>query len=89
MTEAVIVALIAALGSIIGQALITSSARKKDIAERARLDEKTSQRLNTIEKKIDEHNSYADKIGEIKIDITEIKTDIKNLKERSNNERMA
>lgn len=89
MSEAIIVALIAAIGSIIGQALITNSARKKDITERARLDEKTSQRLNNIEKKLDEHNSYSDKINEIKIDIAEIKTDIKHLKRREHNERMA
>ena len=81
MTEAVIIALITGICGVIGNAILNAANRKKDIAERARLDEKTANRLATIEKKIDEHNSYADKISEIKIDVAEIKTELKLIRE--------
>lgn len=33
-------------------------------------------RLTKIEKKLDEHNHYADRFGEVKVDIASIKKDI-------------
>lgn len=81
MTEAIIIALITGICGVIGNAILNAANRKKDIAERARLDEKTANRLSVIEKKLDEHNSYADKIGEIKIDVAEIKTELRHMRE--------
>lgn len=69
MSEAIIIAVIAALGSVLGQWLIS---REREI----RLDE----RLKGVEKRLDEHNNYASKIGGIQTDIAVIKNDIKNLK---------
>ena len=69
MSEAIIIAVIAALGSVLGQWLIS---REREI----RLDE----RLKGVEKRLDEHNKYASKFGEIQTDIAVIKNDIKNLK---------
>lgn len=37
-------------------------------------------RLTKIEKKLDEHNHYAEKFGEVKADITGIKKDIEYLR---------
>lgn len=37
-------------------------------------------RLTKIEKKLDEHNHYAERFGEIKIDITSMKKDIEYLR---------
>ena len=68
----IIVAIITGFCSVLGQWLIS---RERE----ARLDE----RLKSVEKKLDEHNRYADKIGGIQADISSIKTDIKNIKERS------
>lgn len=82
MTEAVIVAVIAAIGSVIGQAIISANGRKKDVAERAKLDERTAMRLEAIERKLDVHNGYAEKLGELQRDVAIIKTEIQQLKER-------
>ena len=82
MTEAVIVAIIAAIGSVIGQAIISANGRKKDVAERAKLDERTAMRLEAIERKLDVHNGYAEKLGELQRDVAIIKTEIQQLKER-------
>ena len=70
MSEAVVVAIIAGMFSILGQWLIS---RERE----ARMDE----RLKSVEKKLDEHNKFSDKIGGIQADIASIKTDIRNLKE--------
>ena len=70
MSEAVVVAIIAGMFSILGQWLIS---RERE----ARMDE----RLKSVEKKLDEHNKFSDKIGGIQADIASIKTDIKNIKE--------
>ena len=72
MSEVIIVAIITGFCSVLGQWLIS---RERE----ARLDE----RLKSVEKKLDEHNRYADKIGGIQSDIASIKTDIKNIKERT------
>ena len=82
MTDAVIVALIAAIGSVIGQAIISANGRRKDVAERAKLDERTAMRLEAIERKLDVHNGYAEKLGELQRDVAVIKNEIQQLKER-------
>ena len=72
MSAVIIVAIITGVCSVIGQWLIS---REREI----RLDE----RLKSVEKKLDEHNKFSDKIGGIREDIAAIKTDIRNLKEAS------
>lgn len=67
---AVIVAIITGLFSVVGQWLIS---RERE----ARLDE----RLKGVEKRLDTHNNYAEKIGQIQIDIAEMAVEIRNLKE--------
>ena len=70
MSDVIIVAIITGICSVAGQWLIS---REREI----RLDE----RLKSVEKKLDEHNKFSDKIGGIREDIASIKTDIRNLKE--------
>ena len=70
MSDVIIVAIITGICSVVGQWLIS---REREI----RLDE----RLKSVEKKLDEHNKFSDKIGGIREDIASIKTDIRNLKE--------
>lgn len=70
MSEVIIVAIITGICSVFGQWLIS---REREI----RLDE----RLKSVEKKLDEHNKFSDKIGGIREDIASIKTDIRNIKE--------
>lgn len=74
MSEVVIVALITGLFSVFGQWLIS---RERE----ARMDE----RLKSVEKKLDEHNRYADKLTSITADIAAINTNIQNLKESVKN----
>ena len=69
MSDVIITAIIAAIGSVIGQWLIS---RERE----ARLDE----RLKGVEKRLDTHNNYAEKIGDIQRDIGILATEIKNLK---------
>ena len=81
MTEAVIVALITATATIIANVIMTVANRRKDAVERARSEQKTEDRLANIERKIDIHNGYADKLGEISKSMAVLATEIKNLKE--------
>lgn len=68
MSEVIITAIIAGVCSVIGQWLIS---REREV----RLDE----RLKNVEKKLDEHNGYAQKFEAIQIDIAKISTKLENL----------
>lgn len=65
------VAVITGLFAVLGQWLIS---RERE----ARLDE----RLKGVEKRLDSHNNYADKIGDIQRDIGILAVEIKNIKEK-------
>ena len=65
MSEVIIVAIIAAVGSVVGQWLIS---REREI----RMDE----RLKGVEAKLAVHNGYAEKFEAIQIDIAQIRKDI-------------
>lgn len=71
MSDAIIVAVITGIFAVIGQWLIS---REREI----RLDE----RLKSVEKKLDEHNGYAQKFETIQIDIAKISTKIESMKEK-------
>lgn len=79
MTEGIIIAIITGVTCIIGNALISWQGRVKDATERARLDERTAQRLIRIENKLDEHNGYADKITAISRDVAIIATKLEDV----------
>ena len=72
MSEVVLTAIIAGVCSVIGQWLIS---REREI----RLDE----RLKNVEKKLDEHNGYAQKFETIQVDIAKISTKLENLEEKT------
>lgn len=76
MTEAIIVALITAASVIVAQIIIAHQNGKKQDAERARLDQKTDDRLSSIERKLDEHNGYADRISRIEMAIIRIEQEL-------------
>ena len=79
MSDSVLVALITGLAAVASNWLITRSSREKDKAERAKLDQKTADRLAAIEHKIDVHNGYAEKLAEITADIRVIRNEIQHL----------
>lgn len=68
VSDVIIVAIITGICSVIGQWLLS---REREI----RLDE----RLKSVEKKLDEHNSYAQKFETIQIDIAKISTKLESV----------
>lgn len=90
MSDAVLGALITAIGSLICQILINRSNRLKRVKEDAEKEksraveeavkaERLENRLCSIEGKLDTHNGYAEKLGNIETDIAVIKNDVKTL----------
>lgn len=74
MSDAVIVALITGICAVVGQWLISrKQAQDRETSEAVR-DAKLEMRLQSVEKKLDEHNGYASRFAEIGEDIAVIKT---------------
>lgn len=82
MTESVIVAIITAIGAVLGQWIISSASKRKQTIEEAKMEQRLNDRLEVIEHKIDEHNGYAEKFASVTTDIAVIKTEIKGIKEQ-------
>lgn len=82
MSDAVLVAIIAALASVVGQWLISHSQNEKRKTDEAVRDARLEDRLSAVEKKLDIHNGYAERFAEIGTDIAVIKNDIKTLYEK-------
>ena len=80
MSDIVIVAIITGICSVIGQWIISHNANEKRKIEDAVRDARLDDRLVGVEKRLDDHNNYAQKFGEIQTDIAVIKNEIKNLK---------
>lgn len=81
MSEAVLVALITGVCAVIGQWLISRKQAKERHDEELEREVRLDMRLQGVEKRLDTHNNYAEKITGIQTDIAVIKNDIKNLKE--------
>lgn len=88
MTEAIIVALITATASIIGQWLISRKQRTDETTARAVKDKEVSDRLERIEERLDEHNNYAERynqhaerLNDIAISLAKMSKDIEYLKQ--------
>ena len=81
MSDAVLVALITGAAAVLSNWLITRSNREKDTAPRAKNEQEVQDRLKSIEQKVDEHNGYAKRFEEIAVVISEIRTELKHLKE--------
>lgn len=90
MSEAILVALITAAATVICQLIISRSQNKKRQEEDAEKekqravaqavkDERLESRLSSIEHKLDIHNGYAEKLGNIEKSIAVIENDIKTL----------
>lgn len=80
-TEVIIAALIAAIASVIGNIIVRSSERKKDAIERAARDTRLDMKLSEIDRKLDSHNHYAERIGSVEMAIVAIKTAMESIKE--------
>lgn len=76
MSDAILVALITASASVICQILISMKSKKEQDAKAAVRDQEFEDRLKSIERRLEEHNHYAEKLGDIAIALTAIKKDI-------------
>lgn len=84
LTEAIIVAIITAVSTIAGSWLVNHKEFRKDEIKRAKREQFIDNNLEIIQKKLDEHNHYAEKFGEIEKAIVRIDTTLKSInKERS------
>lgn len=79
MSDVVIAALIGAGASIIVNLIALARQARIRAIEDAVKDTRLEDRLQSIEGKLDTHNGYAEKLGEIGTDIAVIKNDIKTL----------
>ena len=83
MTEAIIVAIITASASVICQLLISAKTKKESDIKQAVKDKEFTDRLAHIEEKLDIHNGYADKLGDVAISLAKMQKDIEYLKGRN------
>lgn len=81
MTEAIIVALITASASVICQVIISAKQKKDNEVKLAVKEKEIYDRLSHIEEKLDIHNGYADKLGDVAIALAKMSKDIEYLKE--------
>ena len=80
MSDAIIVALITAAASVICNVLVMRQTTKDADVKRAVFEQAVNDRLAALELKIDKHNSYGDKIGDIQTSMAVLATEIKSMK---------
>lgn len=79
MSDSIIVALITGGVTLSVNLLANYSARKKDAVERAKRDQKLDDQIATMNRKLDEHNRFSDKIGSIEKAIVRIDTKLEKM----------
>lgn len=78
----ILAALITGICAVLGQYLISRKNRHDADIKRQIIEAKREEWEKRVEEKIDIHNGYAEKFGDIAVELAEIKVEIKNLKER-------
>lgn len=79
--EAIVSAVIVAISSIIVQVLINKGNRAKEHEEQSVYRARLEGQMKNIEKKLDEHNQYAEKLGSLRDSMLLIQQDVKYIKE--------
>lgn len=79
MNDAVLIAIITGGVTLAGNLLANWSSRKKDAITNAIRDQELKDKLEVLEKKVDEHNGYAKRFGEIEKAIVRIDTKMESL----------
>ena len=80
MSDAIIVALITGGASVLCQIILSRRNRKDTESADAAARQRINDRLDAIERKLDIHNGYAEKLGSISTEMAVMATEIKNLK---------
>lgn len=83
MITEIIVTLISSITTIIGVILVNKRENDKKRHEQDKWSEHIDDEIRTIKKKLDTHNHYAEKFGDIEKAIVGISKDIEYLRERS------
>lgn len=73
---ALITGVLAVLGTYVGNVTISRKKTREEAIRDAKRDQELTDRLDRLEKKVDEHNGYAKRFEEIGRDIAVIKTEI-------------
>ena len=82
MSEAIMIALITSGAAVVSNWFLYRKGRNDERVERAARDKELQVRLDSIEKKVDEHNGYAKRFEEIGRSIAEIETTLKFLRDK-------
>jgi len=80
LSEGIIIALIAAGGSLLGTIAVIQSNNAKRKQDNEMRDAKVSMRLDSIEHKLDVHNGYAEKLGSIEQSLAVMANEIDHVK---------
>ena len=84
MSETILAVIITGVCGVVGSYISARSVIEKksreDAIKDAQREQRQSDRLEAIERKLDIHNGYAEKLGSIQNDITAIHKDIEYLK---------
>lgn len=78
--SAIIVGIIAAIASIVGNISISKKKSKEDAIREAERETRQEDRMRAIEHKLDIHNGYAEKLGSIEISMVAMQKDIEYLR---------
>lgn len=73
---ALITGVLAVLGTYVGNVTISRKKTREQAIRDAKRDQELTDRLDRLEKKVDEHNGYAKRFEEIGKDIAVIKTEV-------------
>lgn len=79
MSESIAVALITGASAVISNVIISRKKSRQDAIDNALREQRQSDRLDRIENKVEEHNGYAKRFGEIEKAIVRIDTKLGDL----------
>lgn len=83
ISESILVALITGASAVISNVIISQRKSRRDTIENALREQRQTLRLESIEKKVDEHNGYAKRFGEIEKSIVRIETKLGDIQHES------
>lgn len=87
MNDVIVASVIGAVASVIGAYIAARSALDKksreDEVKDAQREQRQQDQLEEIKHKLDVHNGYAEKLGDIQLDIAGIHKDIEYLRKRT------
>lgn len=82
--SAIIVAVLAVIGSYAGNVALSRKKARLDELKETERETRQEDRMRSIEKKLDEHNKYAEKLGSIEKSMVAMQKDIEYLRKGKN-----